>query len=69
MGIACGTQGRAYKCTQHLVGETEGKRLLAKLRHRWIENTVVLGWDRRRALVNTALNIWHPQQGWDYLMS
>jgi hypothetical protein len=39
MGTACGKQGRAYKCTRHLVVEPERKGRLKKFRHRWDENT------------------------------
>ena len=35
MGMACGKQGRAYKCTEHLVAEAEGKRRPES----WGENT------------------------------
>jgi hypothetical protein len=59
-----------------LVGKPEGKRLLGKPRHRWVDNIRMdlgeVGWDdmdwiglaqdrnRWRALVNSVLNFWVP---------
>jgi hypothetical protein len=68
-----GDKGNAYRL---LVGKPEGKRPLGRQRRRWVDNIrmdlVELGWDdvdwiglaqerdRRRALVNSVLNLRVP---------
>jgi hypothetical protein len=73
MGRACSTHGK--KRTEHrvLVGKSEGKRAVARPRHRWDDKTEIdlreVGWggvdwvhlvedrEQRQALVNTVMNI------------
>jgi hypothetical protein len=66
-----------------LVGKPEGKRLLGRLRRRWIDNIKmdlseiglnVVDWIglaqnryRWRALVNSVMNLWVPQKCWELL--
>jgi hypothetical protein len=68
-----GEKRNAYRI---LVGKPEGKRLLGRLRHRWVDNIKMdlreIGWDevdwtdmakdrdQWRALVNTVLNLRVP---------
>jgi hypothetical protein len=70
MGGACSTNGEE----EDLLGKPEGKRLLERPRHRWVDNIRMdlgeVGWcdvdwiglaqDRKRwtALVNSVLNLW-----------
>jgi hypothetical protein len=76
MSGACSTQGRGEKCIQGFGGKPEGKRPLERLRCRWENNVKMdlheagcggMDWidlvqdrDRRRALVNTVLNLRVP---------
>jgi hypothetical protein len=76
MDDACSTHGRDEKCLNILVGKHEGKRQLGRSRRRWEDNIrmvlriierVGVDWmhlaqdrDRRRALVNTAMNFRIP---------
>jgi hypothetical protein len=66
-----GEKANAYRL---LVGKPEGKRLLARPRHRWVDNIRMdlgeVGWgdvdriglvqdrDKWRALVNVVMNLW-----------
>jgi hypothetical protein len=66
-----------------LVGKPEGKRPLGRTRRRWEDNIKMdfreIGWggmdwiylaqdkDRWRALVNTVLNLWVPQNVGEFL--
>jgi hypothetical protein len=68
-----GERGNAYRI---LVGKSDGKRPLGRLKCRWVESIKIylgeIGWggmdwidlaqdrDQWRALVNTALNLWVP---------
>jgi hypothetical protein len=49
MGRACYTTGDKKNAYRILVGKTEGKRPLGRLRHRWVDNIKMdlteIGWD------------------------
>jgi hypothetical protein len=49
MGRACSTNGEKRIAYRIFVGKPEGKRLLGKSRHRWVENIKMnireIGWD------------------------
>jgi hypothetical protein len=47
MGGVCSTHGGEQKWTQGLSGETEGKRSLRRVRHRWEDNIkmIIRKWD------------------------
>jgi hypothetical protein len=75
-GKACVTNGEKWNVYRLLVGKSEGKRLLGRPRHRWVDNIrmdlgevgwsdvdwIVLAQDRNRwrALVNLVLNLRVP---------
>jgi hypothetical protein len=68
--------GETRNAYRILVGKPEGKRLLGRPRHRWVNNIKMdlreIGWegvdwieldqdtDQWRALVNTVMNLWVP---------
>jgi hypothetical protein len=67
------------------VGKSEGKRLLGRPRHRWVDNIKIdlreIAWggmdwidlaqdrDKWRALVNTGMNLWVTQNAGKFLSS
>jgi hypothetical protein len=76
MGRACSTNGAKRNAYRILLGKPEGKRLLGRQSRRWMNNIKMdlreIGWDgidwidlaqdrdRRRALVNTVMNLRVP---------
>jgi hypothetical protein len=72
MGRVCNTNGKKRNAYRILVGKSEGKRPLGRLKRRWVDNIKMdlreIGWDgvdwidvaqnrdQWRALVNTVLN-------------
>jgi hypothetical protein len=76
MGGACSTNGEKRKAYRLLVGKPDGRRPLERPRCRWLDNIrmdlvevkwVDVDWiglaqdrDRRRALVNSVLNLRVP---------
>jgi hypothetical protein len=76
MGCACSRNGEKRNAYRLLVGKPEGRRPLGRPRRRWLDNDgmdlVEVGWgdvdwirlvqdrDRRRAFVNSVLNLRVP---------
>jgi hypothetical protein len=76
MGGSCSTNGEKRNAYRLLVGKPEGKRPLGRPRRRWVDNIKMdlgaVGWsdvdwiglaqdrNRRRALVNSVLNLRVP---------
>jgi hypothetical protein len=76
MGRACSTNVNKRNAYRILVGRPEGKRLLGRPRHRWVDSIkmhlreTVLGgmdwidlvqnWDQWKVLVNTIMNLRVP---------
>jgi hypothetical protein len=76
MGVACSTYEESRDVYRVLMGKPEGQRPVGRPRRRWEDNIKMyyqeMGWtdmdwidlaeerDRRRALVNTAMNLRFP---------
>jgi hypothetical protein len=76
MGRVGNTNGEEKNAYRILVGNPEGKRLLGRSRHRWMDNIKIdvreIGWgdmdwidlaqnrDQWRAFVNTVMKLWVP---------
>jgi hypothetical protein len=76
MGGPCSTNVEKSNAYRLFVGKPEGKRPLRRPRRRWVDNITMdlgeVGWcdvdwiglakdrNRRRALVNSVLNLWIP---------
>jgi hypothetical protein len=83
MGGACSTNGEKMNAYRVLLGKPEGRRPLGRPRRRWVNNIKMdlrdIGWDgvdsiemahdrdQWRALVNTILNLWVPQNAGKFL--
>ena len=85
MGWACGAYGWRERVYRFLVWKPEGRRLLGRRRHRWVDNIRMdlqevgcgyMDWiglaqdrDRWRTLVCAVMNVWVPWNAGNFLTS